>query len=188
MTVYLEQKWSKEEIFATYANQIYLGEQAAYSIHGFSQAADLFFGKELRDLTLPEAALLAGMVQRPSYFNPVRNPDRARERRNLVLAMMKTNGYITDAQYRAAAHQRRAPPHRCTLACRVTRLWPVNDPHGDGDGPGRALLSAAWARPPSNRPPIPPSATGQPRAGTASPPCRQSTGRLAANLLQLFRW
>ena len=100
MTVYLEQKWSKEEIFETYANQVYLGEQLAYSIHGFAQGSQTFFAKELRDLTLPEAALLAGMVQRPSYFNPYRNPERARERRNLVLALMLGNGYITEADYR----------------------------------------------------------------------------------------
>jgi len=98
MTMYLEHKWSKEAIFQAYANQVYLGEQNGYSIHGFAQGAQLFFGKELRDLTLPDAALLAGMVQRPSYFNPVRNPDRARERRNLVLALMRRNGYISDSQ------------------------------------------------------------------------------------------
>ena len=99
MTIYLEHKWSKEEIFETYANQVYLGRQAAYSIHGFSQASQMFFGKDLGNLTLPEAALLAGMVQRPSYFNPYRNPDHARERRNLVLALMRGNGYITKAEY-----------------------------------------------------------------------------------------
>jgi penicillin-binding protein 1B len=99
MTVYLEQKWSKEEIFETYANQVYLGEQVAYSIHGFAQGSPMFFGKELRNLTLPQAALLAGMVQRPSYFNPYRNPARTRDRRNRVLALMRANGYITEAEY-----------------------------------------------------------------------------------------
>jgi len=102
MTVHLERKWSKEEIFTAYANLIFLGRQAAYSIHGFAEASELFFGKEPRDLSLPEAALLAGMVQRPSYFNPYRNPEHAKERRNVVLALMRDNKYITDTQYEAA--------------------------------------------------------------------------------------
>jgi penicillin-binding protein 1B len=105
MTVHLEREWSKEQIFQTYVNQVYLGRQAAYSIHGFGEGSRLFFGKELRDITLPEAALLAGLVQRPSYFNPFRYPDRAKERRDLVLAMMLENHYITSAQYETAAYE-----------------------------------------------------------------------------------
>jgi len=60
MAIHLERKWSKEAIFETYANQIYLGRQAAYSIHGFGEAAKLYFGKELSELTLPEAAFAGG--------------------------------------------------------------------------------------------------------------------------------
>ena len=102
MTVRLERKWSKEEIFETYANQVFLGRQSAYSIHGFAEGSEVFFGKPLRDLSIAEAALLAGMVQRPSYFNPYRHPERARERRDLVLSLMRGNGYIDAAQYRTA--------------------------------------------------------------------------------------
>ena len=105
MTIHLENKWSKEKIFEAYVNQVYLGRQAAYSIHGFGEGSRLFFGKELRDVSLPEAALLAGLVQRPSYFNPFRHPERARERRNLVLAMMLDNHHITQAQYETAGAQ-----------------------------------------------------------------------------------
>jgi penicillin-binding protein 1B len=65
----------------------------------------LFFGKELKDITLPEAALLAGMVQRPSYFNPFRYPDRAKERRDTVLEMMRGNGYISQEQYANAVNE-----------------------------------------------------------------------------------
>jgi penicillin-binding protein 1B len=99
MTIHLERKWSKEEIMAAYANQVFLGTEAGYSIHGFAEGSQLFFGKEPGDLALPEAALLAGMVQRPSYFNPVRNPQRAVERRNIVLSLMLGNKYITSAEY-----------------------------------------------------------------------------------------
>ncbi|MDP9170840.1 MAG: penicillin-binding protein, partial [Acidobacteriota bacterium] len=102
MTIHLERKWSKEEIFAAYGNEVFLGTQAAYSIHGFAEASQLFFGKDPRQLNLPEAALLAGMVQRPSYFNPYRNPEHAKERRDVVLALMRGNKYITDAEYEQA--------------------------------------------------------------------------------------
>ncbi len=91
MTIHLEREWSKEKIFETYVNQVYLGRQADYSMHGFGEGARLFFGKELKDITLPEAALLAGMVQRPSHLNPFRFPERAKERRDVVLAMMRSN-------------------------------------------------------------------------------------------------
>jgi penicillin-binding protein 1B len=103
MTMHLEHKLSKEQIFEDYSNQVYLGRRSTFSIHGFGQAARAYFGKNIGQLTLPEAALLAGMVQRPSYFNPVRYPDRVRERRQVVLGLMKDNGYITEAQYREAS-------------------------------------------------------------------------------------
>jgi len=102
MTIHLERKWSKKQIFTAYANQVFLGREAAYSIHGFAEASQVFFGKEPRNLNLPEAALLAGMVQRPSYFNPNRNPEHAKERRDLVLGLMRDNKYITADDYRKA--------------------------------------------------------------------------------------
>jgi penicillin-binding protein 1B len=102
MTLHLEREWSKERIFETYVNQVYLGRRASYSVHGFGQGARLYFGKSLHDIDLPEAALLAGLVQRPSYFNPFRYPERAKERRDLVLRLMLENKYITADQYRAA--------------------------------------------------------------------------------------
>jgi penicillin-binding protein 1B len=103
MTIHLERKWSKEKIFETYANEVYLGQEAAYSIHGFAEGSQAFFGKPLNEITLPQAALLAGMVQRPSYFNPIRNPEHARERRDLVLLLMKQDGTISKGAYREAA-------------------------------------------------------------------------------------
>ena len=99
MTIHLEHRWSKQQIFEAYADQVYLGRQAAYSIHGFAEGARMLFGKDLREITLPQAALLAGMVQRPSYLNPFRYPERAKERRDLVLALMRDNHYITPYQY-----------------------------------------------------------------------------------------
>lgn len=108
MAIHLESHWSKEKIFETYANDVYLGRRGAWNIHGFAEGAHLFFGKDLDDLTLSESALLAGLVQRPSYDNPLRYTERARSRRNLVLALMRGNHYITAAQYEESS----APPVR----------------------------------------------------------------------------
>ncbi len=103
MTLHLEERLSKEEIFETYANQIYLGRRGTFNINGFGEGARVFFGKEIGRLTLPEAATLAGMVQRPGWFNPMRFPERTRERRNVVLGLMRQNGYIGAEEYKTAA-------------------------------------------------------------------------------------
>ncbi|MFN3326475.1 MAG: transglycosylase domain-containing protein [Bryobacteraceae bacterium] len=99
ITVQLEARLTKEEIFELYANQIYLGEKGTYSIHGFGAAAQVYFGKDIRQLTLPEAALLAGLPRRPSFYNPARHPSRAIERRNYVLGLMLENRLITHEEY-----------------------------------------------------------------------------------------
>jgi penicillin-binding protein 1B len=102
ITLQLEQKLSKEEIFEDYANQVYLGWRGSFEIHGFGEAAEAFFGKDLSQINLPEAATLAGMIQRPSYFNPFKAPERTRERRNVVLSLMHQNGEISDRDYELA--------------------------------------------------------------------------------------
>ncbi len=102
LTIHLEHKLTKEQIFTYYANQVYLGRRGTFSINGFGEAAQTYFGKDISQLTLPEAALLAGLVQRPSYYNPFHYPERALERRNLVLRLMRDNARLGDAQYRAA--------------------------------------------------------------------------------------
>lgn len=98
----LERRFTKEEIFQMYANEVYLGRRGSFSVHGFGEAADAYFGKDVRDLTVTEAATIAGIIQRPSYFNPLRHPDRVKERRNLVLTLMHNNGYLTAEQLVAA--------------------------------------------------------------------------------------
>ncbi|HPQ16833.1 MAG TPA: PBP1A family penicillin-binding protein [Bryobacteraceae bacterium] len=102
ITLHLEQRLSKEEIFEYYANQVPLGRRGSFSIHGFGEAARAYFGKDIRHLTLPEAATLAGLIQQPSFRNPYRHPQRARDRRNVVLYLMRENGFITDEQYKEA--------------------------------------------------------------------------------------
>ncbi len=102
ITLELEQKLSKQEIFEFYCNQIDLGHRGTFGIRGFGEASQAYFGKDIRQLTVPEAAMLAGLVQRPSYYNPFRHPDRIRERRNVVLSLMRQNGFISEREYALA--------------------------------------------------------------------------------------
>src|SRR5262249_41978886 len=103
ITLHLERKLTKEQIFEYYANQVPLGRRGSFNICGFGEAAQVYFGKDLNHLSLPEAATLAGLIQRPSFTNPFRWPDRAQARRNVVLKMMLENGYITEHEYASAA-------------------------------------------------------------------------------------
>jgi len=103
ITLHLEQQLTKEQIFEDYANAIYLGHNGSFSIHGFGEAAGVYLGKDLTDVTPADAALLAGLIQSPIGRNPFRYPDRARARRNLVLNAMRENGYLTQKQYDEAA-------------------------------------------------------------------------------------
>jgi penicillin-binding protein 1B len=102
ITIHLERELPKEKIFEYYANEVPLGRRGSFGIRGFGEAAQVFFGKDISRLTLPEAATLAGLIQQPSFTNPFRWPDRARNRRNVVLKAMHENRYITDEQYAAA--------------------------------------------------------------------------------------
>jgi penicillin-binding protein 1B len=103
LTVLLEAKLSKEQIFEHYANEVYLGRRDTFEVRGLGQAARAYFNKDLRQISLAQAATLAGIIQRPSYFDPLRSPDRVLERRNLVLSLMERNGYISAAEKQAAA-------------------------------------------------------------------------------------
>jgi penicillin-binding protein 1B len=102
ITIHLERKLTKQKIFEYYANQVDLGRRGSFAIRGFGEAAQAYFGKDIRQLTLPEAATLAGLIQEPSFRNPVRWPERAKARRNVVLRLMLDNGYIPQSQYEAA--------------------------------------------------------------------------------------
>ncbi len=102
-TLILEQKLSKEQIFEYYINYVPLGWRGGFNIFGLGEASQTYLGKDLRDVTLAEAALLAGLIQRPSATNPFTHPDRARSRRNIVLRLMKDNGFVSEQQAAAAA-------------------------------------------------------------------------------------
>jgi penicillin-binding protein 1B len=94
----LEQKFTKQQIFEFYANWVDLGQRGSFAISGFAEASKAYFGKDLKDISLPEAALLAGLIQRPSYLSPYRHPERALDRRNLVLETMVDTHAITREQ------------------------------------------------------------------------------------------
>jgi penicillin-binding protein 1B len=95
ITFQLENHFTKQQIFQSYANQIPLGQQGSFAINGFGEAALTYFGKDVRQLDLAQCATLAGMIQRPSYLNPYRYPTRVVARRNLVLDAMVETGKIT---------------------------------------------------------------------------------------------
>ncbi len=98
LAIQIERAFTKEQIFTLYGNQIYLGS----GNYGFEAASEYFFSKHAKDLTLTEAALLAGLPKGPVAFSPVLNPERALRRRNLVLSEMESDGVITHAQAEAA--------------------------------------------------------------------------------------
>ena len=102
ITMQLEQKLTKEQIFEMYCNQVDLGYRGSFTIRGFGEASQAYFGKDIRSLSLPEAASLAAIVRGASYYNPYRHGDRVRDRRNAILALMRGNGFINDRDYAIA--------------------------------------------------------------------------------------
>ena len=98
MSVILETRLSKQEIFALYCNQVYLGQQSGFSINGFGEASSAYFNKDVTNLTLPEAAFLAGIIRSPNRYNPFHDPETARARRNQVLESMAETGTISADQ------------------------------------------------------------------------------------------
>jgi len=99
----LEQRFSKQQIFAMYANEVYLGNRGSFGIRGFAEASVAYFGKDLRQLTLGECAFLAGLIRAPNYYSVAdRRPERAAQARDRVLAQMAENKYITEADVQDA--------------------------------------------------------------------------------------
>ena len=94
----IERQLSKQQILEVYMNQIFLGQRA----YGFAAASEIYFGKPLTAVTVAEAAMLAGLPQAPSAYNPVSNPKRAKRRQQIIIDRMETNGFITEEQAEAA--------------------------------------------------------------------------------------
>jgi penicillin-binding protein 1B len=95
MSLILEQKATKDEILELYLNEVYLGQRGSFAIHGVAEASRLFFGKDVSNLSVSEAALIAGVIQSPGIHSPFGRPQRAIDRRNVVLRAMANEGYIS---------------------------------------------------------------------------------------------
>jgi penicillin-binding protein 1B len=113
ITYQLESRFNKQQIFEMYANQINLGQRGSYAVNGFGEAAQAFFGKDLRQLDTAESAMLAGIINSPNKLNPYRHPERAMARRNLVLDQMVETGSLTasEAERAKAEPLHLAPPN-----------------------------------------------------------------------------
>jgi penicillin-binding protein 1B len=101
----LEQRLTKQDIFALYCNEVYLGQRGAVSVRGVQQAARIYFGKELPELSLSDAATIAGLIQSPMRFSPTQHADAARIRRDVVLQAMTRDGWISSEEEMTAAGQ-----------------------------------------------------------------------------------
>jgi len=106
MAILLDLHYEKDQILESYINEVYLGQEGPRAVHGFALAAQHYFAMPLQQLDLHQQALLIGMIKGPSLYNPERNPQRALERRNVVLGAMADEGVITPEQ---AAKARAAP-------------------------------------------------------------------------------
>jgi penicillin-binding protein 1B len=95
MSVVLERQLSKQQILELYLNDVWLGQRGSFAIHGVAEAARLFFGKDISNVSLAEAATIAGVIQSPPRHSPFNNPDKSRERRNVVLHAMAESGFVT---------------------------------------------------------------------------------------------
>ena len=98
LSLQIEKNYTKEQIFALYANQIYLG----HGVYGVEAAAEFYFGKHAKEVTLPEAAMIAGLVASPGRFSPILNPGEALQRRNHILSRMRDEKYISADECKAA--------------------------------------------------------------------------------------
>ncbi len=105
MAILVERHLDKEQILWAYINEVYLGQQGATAVHGFGTGAEYYFGRPLGELQVHQVALLVGLVRGASLYNPHRYPERARERRDLVLRQMAETGYLAEAELAAALHQ-----------------------------------------------------------------------------------
>ncbi len=143
MALILETKATKNEIIELYLNDVYLGNRGSFALHGVAEASKIYFAKDVRNLTLSEAALIAGIIQSPFNHSPFNNPAKAKERRDVVLRAMADAGYITatpptapagaDRGGGARGRQRSAVSSSTTSAMCSTRPSP-----GSAPGPARS--------------------------------------------------
>ena len=120
MAVLLDARFTKDEILESYLNEIYLGQNGAVQILGVEQASQVYFGKHVTYLTLPEAATMAGMIRSPNVLSPLKYPERAKARRDTILKVMRDQEKVTEADYQAAVKS----PFSVTRFPRTSRSAP----------------------------------------------------------------
>ncbi len=121
MSLILEYRYSKNEILEAYLNEIFLGQDGVSAVHGFGLASEFYFGQSIKNLSLPQMATLVALVRGPSFYDPRKNPERALERRNLVLDSMLQEGYLTEQQ---ATDAKKEPLSVATVTHRSANRYP----------------------------------------------------------------
>jgi len=143
MSIYLEIRFSKDDILQKYLNEVYFGQSGSIAIHGVSEAAKFYFNKTLEELTIAEQAFMAGIVKGPFYYSPFRHYDRAKGRQEIVLGNMRDAGVITASQYKQALKERlhfakvntvqnRAPYFTDMVQAQLMRELPEQEVVGSG--------------------------------------------------------
>ncbi len=112
MAVILDLRATKDEVLELYLNDVYLGNRGSFAIHGVAEAARLYFGKDVNNLSLGEAATIAGIIQSPNTLSPFNAPARARDRRNVVLRLMASGGFVSPDAAERASQEPLAPVAR----------------------------------------------------------------------------
>ncbi|MUK50234.1 penicillin-binding protein 1B [Aliivibrio fischeri] len=118
LALILDYRYSKDRILEAYLNEVYLGQTGGEAIHGFGLAAQVYFGRPIEELRIDQLAMLVGMVKGPSYYNPMRFPERVKERRDLVLRLMMQEEILAPHQYEMAASRPLDVKKRATIATR----------------------------------------------------------------------
>jgi penicillin-binding protein 1B len=103
MAIIIDFRYSKDEILEAYLNEVYMGQDKSRGVHGMGLASQFYFGRPVAELTVAQQAFLVAVIKGPSYYNPWRYPERAQERRDLVLRLLMEDDKLTVAQYKAAA-------------------------------------------------------------------------------------
>ncbi|MCK8044826.1 penicillin-binding protein 1B [Shewanella sp. 1CM18E] len=103
MAIIIDFRYEKDEILEAYLNEVYMGQDKARGVHGMGLASQFYFGRPIAELTVAQQAFLVAVIKGPSYYNPWRYPERAQDRRDLVLRLLMEAGELNNAQYQAAA-------------------------------------------------------------------------------------
>ncbi len=148
MAVIAERRLSKDQILELYLNEVYLGNRGSFAVHGLPEAARLYFGKDVLNLSLAEAATLAGMIQSPQALSPFRSPERCVERRNVVLSVMAETGVVHPAEaekasQRAAARLRPRARVRGAVLRRLRRTG-ADQPRASTSAARRPTSTRRW--------------------------------------------